>query len=174
MEKKKEAATFPWWNLTIAQVCTKLETDAQGGLTGKQIQERLDCYGPNELPEQKKISIITLFLSQFSSIIVWILIGALIVSGALGEWQDALSIGIIVFLNAIIGFIQEYHAEKSLEALRKLTKPTSRVIRNGSEQTIPSHLIVPGDLILLEAGDYVPADGRIIQVTSLATQEASL
>lgn len=172
--KIKNSKSFPWWSLSIEHLCKELETNPQNGLLHKQAQERLEHYGPNQLPEPKKISVAALFFSQFSNLIVLILIGALIISMFLGEWKDAVSIGIIIFLNALIGFIQEYHAEKSLEALRKLTKPTSRIIREGAEEIIPSHLIVPGDLVILEAGDYVPADGRLIQSTALATQEASL
>ncbi len=102
------------------------------------------------------------------------LIGASIITGLLGEWIDSIAIGAIVFLNAIIGFIQEYSAERSLEALKKLTKPTSRVIREGKLHKVSSDYIVPGDLVVLEAGDLVPADGRIINEIQLTTQEAAL
>lgn len=162
------------WLCTIDEVSDRLNTDKNKGLTNLEVKKRLQTYGFNKLPETKKISVLALFLAQFSSLIVWVLIGALIISGILGEWHDAISIGVIVLLNAVIGFIQEYHAEKTLEALQKLTEPTSRVIRDGNQETIPSHLIVPGDLVMLEAGDYVSADGRIIQTITLTTQEASL
>ncbi len=162
------------WLCTIDEICRYLKTNQNIGLTNIESQKRLEQFGLNQLPKTKKFSILALFLSQFSSLIVWILIGALIISGILGEWQDALAIGVIVLLNAIIGFVQEYHTEKSIEALRKLINPTSRVVREGIEQIISSQLIVPGDLVMLEAGDHVPADGRIVRALSFATQEASL
>lgn len=115
-----------------------------------------------------------LFLEQFNNFIVWVLIGAAIISGVLEEWVDALAIIAIVIINAIIGFIQEYRAEKSLAALQKMSAPFSRVMREGELHSIPSREIVPGDMVLLEAGDYVPADGRLCSSFSLNTQEASL
>ncbi|MFA5075479.1 MAG: cation-translocating P-type ATPase [Candidatus Babeliales bacterium] len=163
-----------WWSFSNEEVLQILKTDIHAGLTSKQASKRLDEYGLNKLPEKERFSILLLFLNQFSSFIIWVLIGALIISGFLGEWVDALAIGIIVILNAIIGFFQEYRAEKSLEALKKLTKPISKVIRDGVLQSIASDLIVPGDIVMLEAGDIVPADGRIIHAIQLAMQEACL
>ncbi|MCF7899194.1 cation-translocating P-type ATPase [Candidatus Babeliales bacterium] len=163
-----------WWNLSIKEIVQILKTDIKEGLTSEQASERLEEYGLNKLPEKKRFSILFIFLNQFSSFIIWVLIGALIISGFLGEWVDALAIGIIVILNAIIGFFQEYKAEKSLESLKKLTKPMSKVTRDGVLQTIASNQIVPGDIVVLEAGDIVPADGRIIHSIQLAMQEASL
>jgi Ca2+-transporting ATPase len=114
-------------------------------------------------------------LEQFQDFIVWILIGAALVSGFLQEWVDALAIIAIVVLNAILGFIQEYRAEKSLSALKKLSSPTTKVIRNRQHSVIPSLELVPGDIIELEAGDHIPADCRLAWITSnFSVQEASL
>ena len=164
----------PWWQFSVADVIQKLQTNQKQGLRTNQVKQRLVHYGRNVLPKQKKLSPFMLFLSQFSSFIVWVLIGASLITGLLGEWIDSIAIGAIVFLNAIIGFIQEYSAERSLEALKKLTKPTSRVIREGKLHKVSSDYIVPGDLVVLEAGDLVPADGRIINEIQLTTQEAAL
>ncbi len=166
--------TNQWWQYSIDKIAQHLKTNITEGLKEFEVIQRLTKFGLNQLPEQKRISSFKLFINQFSSFIVWILIGALIISGFLGEWIDAVSIGVIIFLNALIGFIQEYSAERSLEALQKLIKPTSRVIREGKLQIIPSSNIVPGDLVALEAGDRVPADGRIVHTVQLSTQEAAL
>ncbi len=163
-----------WWRLSIDDVVQRLQTNQKQGLDTDQVKQRLSQYGHNVLPEQKKVSLFILFVCQFSSFIVWVLIGALIITGLLGEWIDSIVIGAIVFLNAIIGFIQEYSSERILAALKKLTKPTARVMRNGELQTVSSDYIVPGDLVELEAGDLVPADGRIINKVQLTTQESAL
>jgi len=163
-----------FWNLSIQEVCSNLQTDIQKGLNEDEAKRRLEKFGPNQLPDQKRVSTLRLFLSQFSSLIVWVLIGAVVISGVLKEWIDASAILVILLLNAVLGFFQEYSAEKSLSALRKLSSPTSKVIREGKIQTISSSLIVPGDLILLEAGDRIPADGRVVDSTQLSAQESAL
>ncbi len=163
-----------WWLLSVSDVVKKLATDKERGLSEKEALDRLKIFGENQLPESSDFSILKLLLNQFSSFIIWILIAALIIAGFLGEWVDSLAIGTIVVINALIGFYQEYRSERALAALQKMTKPMSRVIRNGTLQSIPSIFLVPGDLVVLEAGDKVPADGRIITVYQFATQEASL
>lgn len=163
-----------WWNQTSAEVSQDLKTNIHQGLAQEEAQRRLQTVGFNQLPEQKRISVLKLFLGQFSSFIVWLLIGAAFIAGLLGEWIDASAISVIVILNGILGFFQEFRAEQSLAALRKMAHPSSRVIRGGRLQTIPSKEIVPGDLILIEAGDRVPADGRIVRSIELSTQEAAL
>jgi Ca2+-transporting ATPase len=163
-----------WWRLPVNEVVKKLASDKERGLSEKEALSRLELYGKNQLPESGGVSVFSLFLNQFSSVIIWILLGALIISGFLGETIDSLAIATIILLNALIGFYQEYRSERSLEALKKMTKPISRVIREGKLQTISSMFLVPGDLVMLEAGDMIPADGRIVSITQLATQEASL
>ncbi len=162
------------WNFSAEEACRHLQTDIHKGLNQDEAKIRLEKFGPNQLPEQKGVSPLKLFLSQFSSFIVWVLIGAALISGILREWIDASAILFIIILNAVLGFIQEYQAERSLSALRKLSSPSSKVIRDGKIQTISSSLIVPGDLILLEAGDRIPADGRVVDSTQLSAQEAAL
>ncbi len=170
-----EKTTYtPWHTMQIDEVLGNLDTNADTGLGLTEAEGRLRKYGHNQLEEKEGVSPIMLFLSQFNDFIVWVLIAAAIVSGFMGEWVDALAIIAIVIINAIIGFIQEYRAEKSLAALQKMSAPFSKVLRNGEMHSIPSRDIVPGDIALLEAGDYVPADGRLCSSFSLRTQEASL
>ena len=164
-----------WWHLTIDEVVQTLEANSSLGLASDEARARLQKYGPNQLKEKKPVSPFSIFLSQFQNFIVWILIAAALVSGFLKEWVDASAIIVIVILNAILGFVQEYRAEKSMAALKKLSSPTSKVIRDGQHGVIASHELVPGDLIALEAGDNIPADSRIVWLTAnLSTQEASL
>ncbi len=163
------------YNLLVEEIQVVLETNLESGLSLTQANSRLSKFGPNELKEKKPISPLKIFLEQFQDFIIWILIGAALVSGFLKEWVDALAIIAIVILNAILGFIQEYRAEKSLAALKKLSSPTSKVIRDGQHAVIASNTLVPGDLIELEAGDNIPSDSRIIWLTSnFSVQEASL
>ena len=164
----------PWHTMQIDEVIKSLGTNTNTGLSRAEVENRLRKYGYNQLEEKEGISPLMLFLGQFNDFIVWILIAAAIVSGFLGEWVDALAIIAIVVINAIIGFIQEYRAEKSLAALQKMAAPFSKAMRDGEIHSIPSRDIVPGDIVLLEAGDYVPADGRLYSSFSLRTQEASL
>src|SRR3990170_6598100 len=164
----------PWHTLPIDEVIRDLGANADTGLSHAEAEDRLKKYGHNQLEEKGGVSPIMLFLGQFNDFIVWVLIAAAIVSGFMGEWIDALAIIAIVIINAIIGFIQEYRAEKSLAALQKMSAPFSKVMRDGEMHSIPSIEIVPGDIVLLEAGDYVPADGRLCSSYSLRTQEASL
>lgn len=163
-----------WWQQTADEVAQHFNSNLESGLTNDTAQIRLKELGPNELPEQKRVSLAKLFLNQFSSFIVWTLITAALIAGILGEWIDATAIAVIIVLNAFIGFFQEYRAERSLAALKKMISPSSKVFREGVLQTVASSRIVPGDLVLLEAGDRIPADGRIVQSIELATQEAAL
>lgn len=163
-----------WHMMPVDEVIRRLDTNPDIGLSNTEADNRLRKYGYNQLEEKEGVSPLLLFLGQFNNFIVWVLIGAAIISGVLEEWVDALAIIAIVIINAIIGFIQEYRAEKSLAALQKMSAPFSRVTRDGEIHSIPSREIVPGDMVLLEAGDYVPADGRLCSSFSLNTQEASL
>ncbi len=163
-----------WYACDSESLSQELETHAQRGLTEDQARQRLKQYGQNALPETPPPSLLSLFFSQFSSLIIWVLIGAAVVSGLLQEWIDAFAILAIVLLNAVLGFVQEYRAERSLAALKKLSIATALVIRNGSARTIPAHDLVPGDLIQLEAGDHIPADARLVYATGFRTQEAAL
>lgn len=164
-----------WWRSEIPDIVSDLQTNLDKGLSAQQITQKQQQFGPNQLTETKGPSPIEMFIEQFKDFIIWVLIGAAIVSGLLKEWVDAIAIIAIVIINAILGFIQEYRAEKSLAALKKLSSPTSKTIRSGSHQNIPSSELVPGDIIELEAGDNIPADSRIAWVTTnFSIAEASL
>lgn len=162
------------WNHSAEEVCRHLKSSLSEGLSDEEAKRRLQEIGFNELPQKKSTPVWKTFLKQFNSFIIWILFAAAFISGFLAEWIDAIAIGAIIFLNAILGFVQEYHAEKSIAALRKLSTPASKVVRGGGLQIIPSKEIVPGDLLLLEQGDRIPADGRVIKSYLLQTQEAAL
>ena len=168
-----------WFNKTSQEVEKELKTDCQNGLSSNQVQENMKNYGLNELQEKKKDSLLKKFLEQFKDFSIIVLIIAAIVSGVVGVAQgegftDTIIILIVVLLNAVIGVAQESKAEKSLEALKKLSSHASKVIRNGKEQVIPARELVPGDLVIIETGDYIAADLRIIEAVNLKSQEASL
>ncbi|MCC4766015.1 calcium-translocating P-type ATPase, SERCA-type [Methanosarcina sp. DH1] len=147
---------------------------SEAGLSSEEAEKRLEEYGENELKEKEKVSVLQLFISQFKSILIIILITASIVSALLGEFVDAIVIIFTVFLAGILSFVQEYRAEKAIELLRSLTSPEATVIRDGVENKIPSTNLVPGDLILIQTGDRIPADARIIKGFNLKTDESSL
>ncbi|MEK7851876.1 MAG: cation-transporting P-type ATPase, partial [Deltaproteobacteria bacterium] len=163
-----------WHVLSGEDIVRRLETDTSKGLSMAEASRRLAEFGPNRLAEKEPPSAFRLFLEQFNNFIVWVLIAASLISGFLGEWEDAIAIIAIVILNSVLGFIQESRAQKSLAALKKLSAPTTRVLRDGECSIIPSEGIVPGDMVMLEAGDYTPADVRLVNVSRFATQEASL
>ena len=164
----------PWYQLSMEETCKTLGTDAQKGLSGSEAKARLEKYGPNELAHKKGASIFQMFLEQFKDYMVIILIIASIVSAFVGEGADALIIIAIVIVNACLGVFQEYRAGKALEALKKMSAPNAKVIRDGEVMTVPAVDLVPGDLVLLDTGDYVPADVRIIESVNLKVEEAAL
>ena len=144
------------------------------GLSAEEAARRLAAAGPNLLKQGKRISPLQIFLAQFKSLIIWILIVAGAISGFLGEVLDAVAIVAIVVLNAAIGFYQEFSAEKSIAALQKLTAPQAKVLRGGEVILIPASGIVTGDVLALEAGDIVGADARLLSASSLKCVEAAL
>jgi len=147
---------------------------SEAGLSSEEAEKRLKKYGENELKEKEKVSVLQLFISQFKSILIFILITASIVSALLGEVVDAIVIIFTVFLAGILSFVQEYRAEKAIELLKSLTSPEATVIRDGVEKNISSNNLVPGDLILIETGDRIPADARIVKEFNLKLDESSL
>ncbi|MBW2999195.1 calcium-transporting P-type ATPase, PMR1-type [Candidatus Woesearchaeota archaeon] len=157
----------------LKEVLDELNT-SEKGLSSSEAKRRLEKYGPNILEEKEKISPLKIFLSQFSSAIVWILIAAIVISLFIGEAVDATVIGIILVLNSIMGFIQEYKAERAIEALKKMVSLKAFVLRDGKEIEIDAEKLVPGDIIILETGEKIPADSRLIEIANLQTQEAAL
>ncbi len=162
-----------WYTLTAEEVLAQLGSAATG-LSALEAAQRLAANGPNELKEGKRISPLQIFLGQFKSLIIWILIVAGVLSGILGEGVDASAILAIVVLNAVIGFYQESSAEKSIAALQKMTAPQAKVRRDGQITVIPASNIVTGDILALEAGDLVAADARLLEAASLKCIESAL
>lgn len=166
--------TPAWHAIDADQVLTMLATDGRTGLSHEEAARRLEKAGPNSIRKKKRMPAWRLFLAQFDDFMCLVLLGATAISGLLGEVADALTIIAIVVLNAWLGFIQEYRAERSLEALRALSAPSARVLREGREETVPAHTVVPGDILLLEAGDRVAADARILEAHRAEAEEAAL
>ena len=168
-----------WFNKTVDEVESTLKTNAENGLTAEEAQKRQEEYGLNELKAKKKKSLFVKFLEQFKDFMIIILIISAIISGVVGVAQgegftDTIIILVVVVVNAIIGVAQENKAEKSLEALQKLSSHVAKVVRDGKLQVIQSKELVPGDIVILETGDYVPADLRIIEAVNLKSQESAL
>ena len=174
MPQLLENPTTKIWQFTLDKLAIFLETDSERGLAGEEVKRRHAEFGPNELPEAPPPSLLKLFLSQFTSVIVWVLIGAAVISGLLEDWLDAAAILAILLLNGLLGFVQEFRAERSLAALRNMSLAMARVVRDGVLRSIPARELVPGDLIILEAGDRIPSDVRLIYATNFQTHEASL
>jgi Ca2+-transporting ATPase len=162
------------WHSISAEQAIKETGGSMQGLTDDQVSGKLSKHGRNELKAKKKRSPILIFLSQFIDIMILVLVAAAIISAFIGELSDSVVIVVIIFLNAIVGFIQEYRAEKAMEALQKMAVPVAKVFRNGQRLEIPSPELVPGDIMLVEAGNLVAADSRLIEVHALKAEEASL
>ncbi len=162
-----------YWSEKLEAVFGGLKSQP-GGLLQKEAEKRLDEFGPNKIERKKRISPAVIFLNQFKSVLIAILIFATILSAYLGNILDAIVIFIIIVLNAVIGFFQEYRAERAIEALEKFAASKAHVIRDGKEIEIFSEDVVPGDVISLMSGDKVPADARLIEVLSLAVDESTL
>ena len=168
-----------WFSKSGEDVAKFFETDMIKGLSSEQVEEKRSVYGTNEIVSKNKKSIAKMILEQFQDFMIIILIIAAVISGVVGQsngegFTDSIIILVIVILNAVIGVIQELKAQKSLESLKNLSAPHSKVIRDGKLQDLESKYLVPGDIVVLETGDYVPADLRLIEAVNLKTQEAAL
>ena len=168
------APETPWHSLSREKVSELLQVDPAAGLPANEAARRRVQYGGNTIVQGRQRSLISLFVHQFNDLMIQVLIGAAIIAGLLGETIDALAILVILLLNAVIGTVQEYRAEKALAALRKLTAPSARVRRNGELMALPASELVPGDLVLLEAGNVVPADLRLVEASDLQLDESTL
>lgn len=173
--------TKNWFNETVDETVKCLETDEEKGLNSSEVESRKEKYGLNELAAKKKKSTFVKFLVQFKDFMIIVLIISAVISGIVGVKQEGISgitdtviILVVVIVNAIIGVLQENKAEKSLEALQKLSSHVAKVIRNGKLEVVQSKELVPGDIVILETGDYVPADLRIIEAVNLKAQESAL
>ncbi len=162
-----------WYSLTAEEVLKQIGSTPDG-LDDSAVKQKLEEHGKNELKAKKKVSPLVIFIRQFLDVMILVLVVAAVISVFIGEVSDTIVIVVIIVLNAIIGFIQEYRAEKAIEALKKMAAPSSQVIRNGNITEVPAVELVPGDVVLLEAGNAVPADIRLLQGEALKTTEASL
>ena len=163
-----------WYNKSKDEVLTEFSTDEILGLSEQEVNERLEKYGKNELAAQAKKSFVAKVIAQFADFLIIILIVAAIVSAAVGEVSDSIVILAIVVINALLGIYQEGKAEKSVEALQKMSAPNAKVFREGRQIEVPAANVVPGDIVILETGDIIPADVRLIESSNLKIEEAAL
>ena len=173
MKNFAEQASTRWHTLTIKESLESLESGPRG-LTSDEAARRLEKFGPNELQAQAHVSAWSILLEQFKNVLIIILLLATALSAFLGHGVEAIAITVIVLFAVILGFIQEYRAERAIEALREMAAPNATVIRDGIEQRVPASEVVPGDVILLATGDKVPADARLMEAVNLQTVEAPL
>lgn len=176
----EKGGIFMWHSCSVEEIAKNLKTNINIGLSDDEAQKRFERYGPNNLKEKKKESIFVKFIKQFNDFMIITLIIAAIISAVVSklngeaDYIDSIIIVAIVIFNAIMGLVQEQKAEKSLEALKKMTAPNAKVRRNGRVQEIDATLVVPGDIVILEAGNYVPADCRLINSYNLKIEESAL
>ncbi|MCU5078303.1 cation-translocating P-type ATPase [Bacillus cereus] len=163
-----------WYSKTKDQTLIDLETNEQHGLTDAIVSERLKQYGSNELATKQKRTLWQRIFAQINDVLVYVLIIAALISAFVGEWADASIIALVVVLNAVIGVVQESKAEQALEALKKMATPKAIVKRNGELKEIPSEHVVPGDIVMLDAGRYIPCDLRLIETANLKVEESAL
>jgi Ca2+-transporting ATPase len=162
------------WHRVYCDAALARLQSSNDGLSTAQAQRRLAEHGPNRLPEGRRRTLFGMLLHQFADFMILVLLAAALISGIVGEPQDTVTILVIVLLNAVIGLLQEYRAERAVAALRQMTTPTTRVMRDGLLVTLSSVELVPGDVVLLEAGDAVPADLRLLEATELQADESAL
>jgi len=163
-----------WFNKSLDEVLKELDVDLSSGLSEAEVEKRIEKYGKNRLQEAKKKTLIQLFFAQLNDALIYVLLGAAVVTLIVGEYADSVIILAVVILNATIGIVQEAKAEKAIEALNKMTTPRSLVRRDGEVKEISSVEIVPGDVVILDAGRYVPADLRLTTSSNLQIEESAL
>ena len=163
-----------WHAIAADEVARRLDSNSQKGLDAAEAKRRLETYGPNRLPESSKQGPLMRFLLQFNNVLVYVLLGAGFIKAMMGLWLDASVIMGVVILNGLLGFIQEGRAEKALDSIRNMLSAEARTVRGGETRMIPADELVPGDIVLLESGDRIPADLRLADVKNLRTEEAAL
>ncbi|HSN12357.1 MAG TPA: HAD-IC family P-type ATPase, partial [Propionibacteriaceae bacterium] len=167
------ASGTPWHADEVSSVFERVES-SPAGLSSAQAVARLSQYGPNELTGGRSVSAWGILLQQFRNVLIIILLVATAISIALGEGVESVVIAVIVVFAVLLGFVQEYRAERALEALREMAAPTALVVRDGEEVQVPTRELVPGDVVVLHPGDRVPADGRVVESVNLMVDEAPL
>ncbi|HET9509064.1 MAG TPA: cation-translocating P-type ATPase [Gaiellaceae bacterium] len=171
---RESGAASAWHVLDPDEVAARLETSATRGLGGEEAARRLAEHGPNEIQAARRVPPWRLLLDQFKNVLILILLVAVALSAALGHATEAVVVTVIVLFAVVLGFVQEYRAERAIEALRELAAPTATVVRDGEEVELPARDLVPGDLVLVQAGDKVPADARVTESVNLQVEEAAL
>ncbi|MCW5875438.1 MAG: cation-translocating P-type ATPase [Anaerolineales bacterium] len=171
---REQQINEPWHNLGRDEVAEKLGSSSERGLSEAEAKARLEKYGPNRLEEAPPKGFLSMLWEQLNNFVVYLLFAAAGISIVLGEWVEASAVLAIVVLNAGFGIIQERRAEQALAALRQLAAPDAQVLRDGHRLTIPSHEVVPGDIVFVEAGNYIPADLRLLDAVNLRVEEAAL
>ena len=169
----ERSLSLSWHTLKPEEVLDNLDVPIETGLSEEEVHHRQAKFGLNELTEQPGRTILQKLWEQIYSFVIWLLIGAAVISAILGDWVEAGAILLIVVFNAIMGIVQESRAEASLAALRKMAAPEAQVLRNGHRIMVPSRELVPGDVVFIEAGNFVPADIRILEAVNLSIEEAS-
>src|SRR5687767_12967338 len=159
--------------MAVEQVFATLQSTPQG-LSAAEVQERRSTFGPNELAEGKRRTPLRMFFEQFTDFMILVLLAAAVISGLIGEATDTIAIVVIVILNAVVGFIQEFRAERAMEALKAMAAPTATTMRDGGTAVVPASELVPGDVVLIEAGGIVPADLRLVDSARLRVDESAL
>jgi len=172
-ETEKVVATL-WHCETADAALAHLGSDAESGLTSDRAAELLEELGLNQLTPPEKIPAWRMFIAQFNDFMIWVLMVAVAISAFEGQIPEAIAITAILILNGVLGFVQEYRAEQALEALKQMSAPVASVVRDGAEREIPAEQLVPGDIVKLEAGDRIPADGRLVETGALRMEEAAL
>src|SRR3989338_3774225 len=162
------------YDKTIEQVAEELRTDIQNGLSSAEAAKRLLELGPNALPREKQRHFLKLIVKQFKDFMTLMLISVSLIAFLIQDFKDAMIIFAVVLINIVLSFIQEYKAEKTIQSLKRTASPRAKVVRNGKYQTIPTAMIVPGDILLVEEGDIVQADARVFELIHLKTQESFL
>ena len=170
----ERALPVAWHSLEVAEVLQRLDGNQKTGLSSEEAAQRLDAYGLNVLKEMGRMAWYVVFGRQFVDILIFILMIAALIAGALGEWIDAIVILVILLFNGVLGFIQEWKAETAIQALKRMLEPKCNVVRDGSEQKIDANHLVPGDVVVLKIGDRVPADLRLLEAINLKIDESSL
>ena len=165
---------LPYYTLSVEEALRTLETDPTLGLSNSEAAQRLTRFGLNELEPPQKTPLWRIFLEQFNDFMIWVLLAAVAISLFEGQYVESVAIVIILLINAILGVYQEYRAEQALEALKEMSAPTALAIREGKLITVPARELVPGDIVSLESGNKIPADGRLIEANALRCEEAAL
>lgn len=174
MANRADTQAHHWHTLSVDEVAQQLETNQEAGLTSAKVAERIALHGPNTLQETRRRTPWRMLLDQFTEFMILVLIGAAIISGFVGDLGDTIFIIVIVMLNAVVGFVQEFRAERAMAALKRMSEASARVIRDGQVETINASELVPGDIVLLETGNVVPADFRVIEAEQLRIDESAL